>query len=213
MPAKSPLPRPWWTGFPAGRPDRRIAAPPAAGCGWGGLTCRRSAKSAPAHPTPPSRAGTGNAPRFPRLRGTSPRGPRHERPAPGPAGGKRPPGAGRAQAGGFGPPAGQGSAGRCGRGDGPCQRHRAFRHGQGHRLSGREQETHAFPPPARNAAPKTGATGTNRGQRPTRRARSARRVRGGRWPGALAPGGPRVSVATWQGRWPLPWQRGGRFGF
>ena len=29
----------------------------------------------------------------------------------------------------------------------------------------------------------------NEGQRPTRRARSARRGRGGRWPGALAPGG------------------------
>jgi hypothetical protein len=54
-------------------------------------------------------------------------------------------------------------------------------------LSGRAQETHAFPPPARNAATKTRATHTNRGQRPARRARSARRGRGGRWPGALGP--------------------------
>ena len=35
--------------------------------------------------------------------------------------GQRPPGAGRALAGGFGPPAGQGSAQRCGRGDSPCR--------------------------------------------------------------------------------------------
>ncbi len=33
----------------------------------------------------------------------------------------RPPGAGRALAGGFWPPAGQGSARHCGRGDGPCE--------------------------------------------------------------------------------------------
>jgi hypothetical protein len=46
--------------------------------------------------------------------------PNRQRPAPDPAGEKRPPGAGRALAGGFGPPAGQGSAWRCGRGDGPC---------------------------------------------------------------------------------------------
>jgi hypothetical protein len=52
---------------------------------------------------------------------------------------------------------------------------------------GWDQETHAFPPPARDAATKTHATRTNRGQRPTRRAGSARRGRGGRWPGALGP--------------------------
>jgi hypothetical protein len=54
-------------------------------------------------------------------------------------------------------------------------------------LFGREKETHAFPPPARNAATKARATRTNRGQRPTRRAGSARRWRGGSWPGALGP--------------------------
>ncbi len=63
-------------------------------------------------------------------------------------------------------------------------------------------------PPARNAATRTRATRTNRGQRPTRRGRSARRGRVGRWPGALAPGWPRISVALWQGRWPLPWGAG-----
>jgi len=36
-------------------------------------------------------------------------------------GGQRPPGAGGALAGSFAPPAGQGSAWRCGKGDGPCQ--------------------------------------------------------------------------------------------
>ena len=36
--------------------------------------------------------------------------------------------------------------------------------------------------------------------------------RGGRWPGALAPGWPRISVALWQGRWPLPMQQGWWFG-
>jgi len=44
-----------------------------------------------------------------------------QRPAPDPAGAKRPPWAGRALAGGLWPPAGQGSAQRCGRGDSPCQ--------------------------------------------------------------------------------------------
>jgi len=42
------------------------------------------------------------------------------RPAPGPAGAKRPPVAGRALAGGFGPRLVLVPAQRCGRGDGPC---------------------------------------------------------------------------------------------
>jgi hypothetical protein len=136
------------------------------------------------------RAGPGNACVSPPARdsATKTRATRTNR-------GQRPPGAGRALAGGFGPPAGVESAWRCGRGDGPCQSCRASRHAQGHRRFGREQETHAFPPPARNAATKTRATRTNKGQRPTRRARSARRVGAGRWPGGLAPGG-RVAGAT-----------------
>ena len=36
--------------------------------------------------------------------------------------------------------------------------------------------------------------------------------RGGRCPGALAPGWPRINVALWQGRWPLPMQQGWWFG-
>ena len=62
----------------------------------------------------------------------------------------------------------------------------------------------AFPPPARDGAPQTGRSGHNSGQRRARRGRSARHGRGGRWPGALAPGWSRISVALRQGRWPLP---------
>jgi hypothetical protein len=59
--------------------------------------------------------------------------------------------------------------------------------GEGDCPFGRDKETHAFPRRARDAATKTVSTRTNRGQRPTRRAGSARRGRGGRWPGALGP--------------------------
>jgi hypothetical protein len=120
---------------------------------------------------------------FPRPCGTVPR----RSAGPGKAKGQRPPWAGRALAGGFGPPAGLGSMWRCGRGDGPCQSDRAFRHGQGHRVSGRDQETHAFPRPSATVPRRSAGPGTTRGQRPTRRAGSARRWRGGRWPGALGP--------------------------
>jgi hypothetical protein len=109
--------------------------------------------------------------------------PHQQRPAPDPAGGKRPPWAGRALAGGFGPPAGQGSAQRCGRGDGPC-------HGSGERAfvgAGGTGKRTAFPRPRGTVPCRSAGPGTTRGQRPTRRARSARRGRGGRWPGALGP--------------------------
>jgi hypothetical protein len=81
----------------------------------------------------------------------------HRRSAPDPAGEKRPPGAGRALAGGFGPPAGQGSAWRCGRGDGPC-------HGSGERAfvgAGGMRKRTAFPPPVRDGAPQIGRSGHN----------------------------------------------------
>jgi hypothetical protein len=106
-----------------------------------------------------------------------------QRPAPDPAGEKRPPGAGRALAGGFGPPAGLGSAWRCGRGDGPC-------HCSGERAfigAGGTRKCTAFPPPVRDSSPQIGRSRHTAGQRPTRRAGSARRGRGGRWPGALGP--------------------------
>jgi len=74
----------------------------------------------------PLRAGTGNATRVsPAPVGRSPvdRQVREgQRPAPDPAGAKRPPWAGRALAGGFGPRPVLIPAQRCGRGDGPCQR-------------------------------------------------------------------------------------------
>jgi hypothetical protein len=88
---RSPRPRP----PPAGKPPQRATAP--------------SEHSSQSHPMT-----------FRRLP-WDPCNPHRQRPAPDPAGEKRPPGAGRALAGGFGPPAGQGSAWRFGRGDGPCQ--------------------------------------------------------------------------------------------
>jgi len=72
----------------------------------------------------PLRAGPGNASRVCPARARRcpvDRQVREERrPAPDPAGGKRPPGAGRVLAGDFGPPAGQGSAWHCRRGNSPC---------------------------------------------------------------------------------------------
>jgi len=65
-----------------------------------------------------------------------------------------------------------------------------------------------FPARQETTHPQDRSNKRNEGQRPTRRARSARRGRGGRWPGALAPGGHRVSVALWPGRWPRPDRRG-----
>jgi len=44
-----------------------------------------------------------------------------------------------------------------------------------------------FPRPSGTVPRRPAGPGTTKGQRPTRRARSARRGRGGRWPGALGP--------------------------
>jgi hypothetical protein len=85
--------------------------------------------------------------------------------------------------------------------------------GERGRRSGRTGNAPRFPPGQRPQFHRDRFRKRNRGQRPTRRAGSARRGRGGRWPGALAPGGPGISGALWQGRWPLPWQRRWRFGF
>jgi hypothetical protein len=140
---------------------------------------------------------------FPRPRGTvpcRPAGPSATKASARPGGCEAPAMGGSGAGRGLWPPAGGMSTWRCGRGDGPCQLS-----GDGTFTSpnGVKKRT-AFPRlcgtvPCRPAGPETAE-----GQRPTRRARSARRGRGGRWPGALAPGGPRVSVALWQGRWPLP---------
>jgi hypothetical protein len=124
------------------------------------------------------RAGPGNAPRFPARAGQCPVD-RHvqkqRRPAPDPAGEKRPPGAGRALAGGFGPPAGLGSAWRCGRGDSPCQ------------CSGEGAFVGAGGTRKRTAFPRPRGTVPRRPAGPGITEASARRGRGGRWPGALGP--------------------------
>ncbi len=87
-------------------------------------------------------------PRFPRPSGTVP----CRSASPGTAeasarpGGREAPAGGGAGAGrGLWPPAGQGSAWRCGRGDGPCQRDRASRNAKD-RHSGRGHETHRVSP-------------------------------------------------------------------
>jgi hypothetical protein len=90
-------------------------------CGRGDGPCQSDWASPMVRNTAPR--GGGKAPRFPARAvrcHQDPCHPHQQRPAPDRAGEKRPSGAGRALAGGFGPPADQGSAGHCGRGDGPC---------------------------------------------------------------------------------------------
>ncbi len=148
-------------------------------------------------------------PRFPRPCGTLPRRPS----APGPTEASARPGGGEAPAGGgagagrgLWPPAGQGSARRCGRGDGPC-------HCSGGSAfvsaGGIRKRDPRFPCPRGTVPRRPAGPGPAEGQRPTRRGRSARRGRGGRWPGAMAPGWSRGSVVMWQGRLPRP-DRAGR---
>jgi hypothetical protein len=126
------------------------------------------------------------------------------RPAPDPAGEKRPPWAGRALAGGFGPRAGSDTSMALWQGRWPLPERPGNPDCSGPPLRAESANAPRFPPPARDGAPQTGRSRNNAGQRPTRRARSARRGRGGRWPGALAPGWPRGSAALWQGRWHRP---------
>jgi len=99
-------------------------------------------------------------PRFPARVGRCP-GDRqvreHQRPAPGPAGAKRPPGAGRALAGGFGPRLVKDQRGTVAGAMAPARE-------AGAALSplGRDQETRpAVPPPSPDGVPKTGRSGTN----------------------------------------------------
>jgi hypothetical protein len=129
--------------------------------------------------------------------------PHQQRPSPDPAGAKRPPGAGRALAGGFGPPAGQGSAGPCGRGDGPC-------HDSGESAfvgAGGTRKRTAFPRPCgtvprRPAGPGIAEASARPGGREAPAGGGA-----GAGRGLWAPGGPRISGALWQGRWPLSMKR------
>ncbi|MFN7597235.1 MAG: hypothetical protein ACK5PT_10905, partial [Cereibacter sp.] len=103
--------------------------------------------------------------------------------APDPAGGKRPPVAGRALAGGFGPRLDTGQRGAVAGAMAPAM---ATVKVPSPSPGGNRKRT-AFPPPVLDGALQTGTYMSNEGQRPTRRARSARRGRGGRWPGALGP--------------------------
>jgi len=128
-------------------------------------------------------------PAFPRARGTLPC-----RPAgPGTATGQRPARRGRSARqwrvgrwpGGFGPRLVLIPAQRCGRGDGPCH----CSGGSAFACSGGNRKRDPrFPRPRATVPCRPAGPGTAEGQRPTRRGRSARQWRVGRWPGALAPG-------------------------
>jgi hypothetical protein len=140
----------------------------------------------------PLRAGKGNALRFPRPRAErchqDPCHPHQQRSAPDPAGEKRPPGAGRALAGGFGPRLAKDQGGAVAGAMAPANaaglvvRSVVFRP-----VPGGTPKRTAVPPPARGAAAKTRAARTKRGQRPP-----VAGVQGGRAraAGFLAPGGP-----------------------
>jgi len=132
------------------------------------------------------RAGPGNASRFP-ARARRPPADRQvrevQRPAPDPAGAKRPPGAGRALARGFGPRLVKRQ--RCDVSEAMAPAIAAvevpapLRAGPGNAAR--------FPRPRTTVPCRPVGPGTTKGQRPTRRVASARHGRGGRWPGALAP--------------------------
>ncbi len=152
----------------------------------------------------PLRAGPGNAIRVsPARAGRSPadRQVREgQRPAPDPAGAKRPPRAGRALAGGCGPPAGKDQRNALAGATAPAMEavrvRSSVRAGNGNAAR--------FPRP-RGTVPRRPAG-------PGRTEASAR-LGGGEAPagggagagrGALAPGWARISVPLRQGRWPLP---------
>jgi hypothetical protein len=84
-------------------------------------------------------AGIGNASRFPRPRGTErfrPAGPGKTKASARPGGGEAPAGGGAGTGQGFGPPAGQGSAWRWAKGDGPWQDAQGARRRRSFPLSG-----------------------------------------------------------------------------
>jgi len=126
--------------------------------------------------------------RFPRPRGTVPCGPA----GPGTAEGQRP--ARRARSarrgrvgrwpGAVAPGWSMIPAWRCGRGDGPCQR---SDEGAVVSAGGNRKRDPRFPRPCGTVPRRPVGPGTTKGRRPTRRGRSARHGRGGRWPGALGP--------------------------
>jgi hypothetical protein len=143
----------------------------------------------------PVRAEAGNAPRFPARARRCPvnlRVREQQRPAPDPAGAKRPPGAGRVLAGGFGPRLAWRQRGDVAGAMAPANktalevpRCDLFASSPG----GIRKRT-AFPPPLHDAHNRTiPPSATQASARPGGREAPAK-GRDGRWPGALAPGWP-----------------------
>ena len=192
--------------------ERSAPAPPSAGMG-SGWRCGRG--DGPCHGNGAGGSDSVVPPRSGREKEThcvfparaerchqDPCHPHQQRSAPDPAGEKRPPGAGRALAGGFGPRLAKDQRGAMAGAMAPANaaglvvRTMVFRPAPG----GTPKRT-VVPPPARGAAAKTRAARTKRGQRPPVADVQAGRARA---EGFLAPGSPGVSLALWQGRWPLP---------
>jgi hypothetical protein len=150
------------------------------------------------------RAETGNALRFPRPRGTVPQRP--VQPAPTEASARR--GRGGRWPGALGPRLAWGRrgavAGAMASAMAAVKVLSLVRAGPGNALR--------FPRPRGTVPRRPAGPGITKGQRPTRRAGSARRVGAGAGRGLWAPGWPGFSGALWQGRWPLPLQRGWWFG-
>jgi len=153
----------------------------------------------------PVRAGAGNATRVsPARSGHCPadRLVRDQQKASARPGGDEAPARGGAGAGrGLWPPAGQGAAWRCGRGDGPCQRRGGSAFAS---AGGRRKRDPRFParagrsPVARQVrAPRKASARPGGREAPAGGGAGAGR---GLWP----PAGPDPGVARWQGRWPLP---------
>ncbi len=124
-------------------------------------------------------------------------------PAPGPAGAKRPPGAGRALAGGFWPPAGPDASVALWQGRWPLPWKRGV---LSPHLAG-TGNAQRFPRPRGTVPCRPAGPGSTEasarpggGEAPAGGGAGAGR---GLWP----PAGPDAGVAPWQGRWPLPWKR------
>ncbi len=202
-------PRGWWRALnlrscchPRTPPLPQLPPSPLPRCRGSLEGCRRKAIRPPAGRGRLPGPGQGIAPCWGRKR--DPRFPRPRQQSPARAGGGA--GAGR----GLWPQAGQGSAWRCGRGDGPC-------HGSG--AGGSDSD---LAPPVRAGSGNATRVSPARARRfhkdrcrPHQRQASARpggreapaRGGAGAGRGLWPPAGPDPGAALWQGRWPLPWQR------
>ena len=143
--------------------------------------------------SPHVRAGSGNAARFPRPRGTvpcRPAGPGTTQASARPGGCKAPAGGGAGAGRGLWPPAGPDPGAALWQGRWPLPFKRGVLESTGPALWAGTGNASRFPRPCGTVPCRPAGPGTPAGQRPARRGRSARRGRGGRWPGALVPGGP-----------------------